>query len=82
MTRLILNGIGAVNLDLENRTLTPASLQVSWRLWCLIQHSPRKAARRMQECEQVANDYAEEDGRWLWDLPVPPGYMPCPCCIC
>ena len=82
MTRIILNGVGAVDLDLENHVLTPVDMITSYRLWCLIQHSPRKAARVMDECEQISNEYAEDDLGWFWNLPVPPNYKPCPCCVC
>jgi hypothetical protein len=82
MTHLLLNGIGPVELDQENRTLTPVNLQVAVKLWWMIQHNPRKAYQYMEECEQVACDYTEDDLGWFWDLPVPPNYHLCPCCSC
>lgn len=82
MTRILLNGVGAVDLDLENRTLTPVDLQAAYRLWWLVMSAPRKATQRMAECERIASEYAEDDLGWFWNLPVPPDYRPCPCCVC
>jgi hypothetical protein len=83
MTRIILNGAGQVDVDLENRVLAPVDMKTAYHLWWMIQCAPRKAVRRMAECEQIASEYAEDDDLgWFWDLPVPPNYRPCPCCVC
>ena len=83
MIRVLMSGIGPVDLDPVSLILTPVDLQVAVRLWWLVQHNPRKAVQRMEECEKVASEYVDADDiGWLWDLPVPPNYQLCPCCSC
>ena len=82
MIPLLISGVGRIDVDIENCTLTPSGPMAAFRLWWMIQKHPRKAAQRMDLCEQLANEYVEDDLGWLWDLPVPPNYRPCPCCVC
>lgn len=78
---LILNSIGRIVANTETRTLTPANLNISIRLWNMIQNHPHKTAQWMSLLETTADEY-DDSAPWIWHLPVPDDYHLCECCAC
>lgn len=74
-TGITLNGVGLILVDFLDDTLTPRDRDTTCRLFNFIRFYPNKAARCLQQIEDVASEYKPVD-YWRWQLPMPSDYAP------
>jgi len=74
-TVINLNGVGSIIVDFDNDTLTPRDRNTTCRLFNFIRFYPNKAARCLQQVEDVASEYKPAD-YWNWRLQMPSDYKP------